>query len=104
MLTVQSKYLVLIVVETKGVSLPEPIFQRQRDLAEVLLSEHVVLVPDDNLDRTEPIGKGKINGKIKGSIFHSKLWVCIALDDGGMVSRIQQGDDDEAREAWNETL
>jgi hypothetical protein len=90
-------HLVLIVVETKGGSFPEPIFQRQCDLAEVLLSEHAVLGPDDNLDRTEPVGEGEINGKIERGIFRRKLWVCIALDDGGMVPRIQQGDHDEAR-------
>ena len=88
--------LVLIVVETKGVSFPEPIFQWECDLAEVLLSKHAVLVPDDNLDRTEPIGEGEINGKIERSVFQRKLWVCGALDDGGMVPRIQQGDHDEA--------
>lgn len=97
-------HLVPIVAETKSGPLREPIFQRERDLAEVLLSEHAVLVPDDNLDCTEPIGEGEINGKIKGSIFQPKHWVCIALDDGGVVPRIQQGDDDEARKAWNEML
>lgn len=61
-------HLVPIVAETQGGPLYEPVFQLQCNLAEVLLSEHVVLVPDDNLDCAEPIGEGKIDRKIKCSI------------------------------------
>lgn len=90
-------HLVLIVVKTQGIPLPEPIFQWQRDLAEVLLSEHVVPVPDDNLDRAKPICEGEKNGKVERGILEGELRICSALDDRGVVPRIQQGDDDEAR-------
>lgn len=82
-------HLVLIIVKPKRVSIPKPVFEWERDLAEVLLSKHAVLVPDNDLDRTKPIGEGEINGKIERSIFQTVLWVCIALDDRGMVPRIQ---------------
>lgn len=91
-------HLVLIVIESKGVSVSEPIFQWESELAKVLLSEHVVPVPDNDLDCTEPIGEGEVDRKVERSIFQTELWVCITLDNRGVVSRIQQGDYDEARD------
>lgn len=96
--------LVLIVVETKRIALPEPILQRQRDLAEVILFEHVVLVPDDNLDRTKAIGEREVDWEIERSIFQAVLWVYIALDDRGMVPRAQQRDHDKARKGLGEAV
>lgn len=48
----------------------EPGVERQSYLTDIFfLQLQCILVPYDEFDRTYPVSKGEIDGKIKGSIF-----------------------------------
>jgi hypothetical protein len=79
----------------------EPVLEGKGDFAEVLFLEHI-LVPDDEFDDAEAIGKGEEDGKVERGVFGGIDRVDGSLGDGGLVAIVEEARDDEARREVSE--
>ena len=72
------------IVEGEGASIAKPVLERKRDLAEVVLPEHV-LVPDDELDGAELVGEREVDGKVERGLIGVVDRVESAFERGGLL-------------------
>ena len=87
--------LIIHIVERVRVSVPEPVFQGNPRLSEVILLEHV-FVPNDELDDPELIREREVDGEVKRRILRVVRGIEGALRDRGLVAVPEEGDDDES--------
>lgn len=73
----------------------EPIIQGHRDFAEVVFLEQI-LVPNDELDNSDLVGKGEVDGKIERGVLWIVDWIESAFDNRGLLAVIEDGDNHEA--------
>jgi hypothetical protein len=88
-------HLIIGVIKRIDPLLPEPIIQRQHDLAQILLLEHI-LVPNEELDDAKFIGEGEVEREIKCSIFGQVDGVGVAFENWGVEAGAEEGNDDES--------
>jgi hypothetical protein len=88
-------HLVSRMVEGK-LPIVEPVLEGKGDFAEVFFLEHI-LVPDDEFDDAEAIGKGEVDGKVERGVFGGINRVDGPLRDGGLMAIVEEARDDEAR-------
>jgi hypothetical protein len=86
-------HLVVWIIECIG-GAGEPIFERERDFAQIVLLDHV-FIPDDELDRTELICEREIYGEVKRRVLGWPDRVERAFDNGCLVARAEHGYDDK---------
>ena len=87
--------LIIHIVERVRVSVPEPVFQGNPCLSEVILLEHV-FVPYDELQDAELVRERKVYREVERGILRSVCGVERALCDMGMVAMSEERDDDES--------
>lgn len=93
-IVVERAHRVIGVIISEG-SIYEPVFEWERRFSKILLSEHV-LIPHDELDSAQLVGSGKVQREIECSIFGVVRWIGGALDNGSLLTSVEDRDDDEA--------
>ena len=86
--------LIIHIVERVRVSVPEPVFQGNPRLSEVVLLEHV-FIPYDELQNAELVREREVYREVERGILRSVCGVERALCDMGMVAMSEERHDDE---------
>jgi hypothetical protein len=82
--------------------LDEPIIQRHRNFAEILLLKQI-LVPNDNLNDSDLVGKRQVDWKIEGGILRAVDRIEGPFDYRSLLAVIKDGHDDKAAQVNQKT-